>query len=72
MKSCFESLKINYEKSYTVQGQACDLCGGNSTNANAYKSDNFICLCPKCSDYIGKLPIYSKNCIERFLIGNIL
>jgi len=72
MKSQFESLKKNYEKSYMAQGQACDLCGRSSTSVKADKSDNFICLCSKCSDYIENLPIYSKNCVERFLIGNIL
>lgn len=72
MKSRVESLEINYEKSYIVQGQACDMCGGDSRYIDAYKSDNSICLCSECSDYIGKLPIYSKNCIKRFLIGNIL
>lgn len=64
----------NYIRLFQMnQGEACELCGSNDMPVKDQSPiDGSICLCSKCSNYIKTLPIYGKDSIERFLLGNVI
>lgn len=67
-------------KSHTVYGgdvhgstQACDLCGEKMPNGEIQETDDFVCLCINCFNYLEALPEGKiKESIKEFLLGNVI
>ena len=67
-------------KSHTVYGGSvhgstcsCDLCGEKVPYGEIHETDDYICLCINCSNYLEELPEGKiKESIKEFLVGNVI
>jgi hypothetical protein len=52
---------------------SCDLCGKLIPSEDNYYLDDMIVVCPNCNKHLSALPDGQiKECIKRFLIGNVI
>ncbi len=53
--------------------ETCDLCGALSKSGEYHRLQNEIILCLQCYTHFSKFPEGEiKQCIERFILGNVL
>ncbi len=50
----------------------CEKCGETVAYSDIHRTDDFVFLCSKCLENIEKLPDGDKQCLNKYLIGNVL
>ncbi|MDM8526065.1 hypothetical protein QUF80_22045 [Desulfococcaceae bacterium HSG8] len=66
-----EGEDISYPYRIIGQDISCDLCGKNG-GGELYKTDKFVYLCPFCFKHLDSSGGKIRQCVERWLEGNVI
>ncbi|WP_207683370.1 hypothetical protein [Desulfonema magnum] len=61
----------NHDEVIMGQSISCDLCGRNGEEQYC-KTDSSVCLCSNCLKHTEASNEKIKECVERWLLGNVI
>lgn len=69
-------LEIHHEPLKTpviLEKVVCEMCGALESRTECQMNDEFVVFCPTCRNHVDHLPDGNlKDCIDRFLLGNVV